>query len=53
MKHAFDLTRHQSLPSVAYMDRLPYVRFMDLSWADGDHDLTMMMVVPDSTGDAS
>jgi len=38
---------------VAYMDRLPYVRLMGFSWADGDHDLTMMMVVPDSAGDAS
>jgi len=26
---------------------------MGFSWADGDHDLTMMMVVPDSAGDAS
>ena len=35
------------------MDRLPDVRLMGFSWADGDHDLTMMMVVPDSAGDAS
>jgi hypothetical protein len=34
------------------MDRLPDVRLMGFSWADGDHDLTMM-VVPDSAGDAS
>jgi hypothetical protein len=26
---------------------------MGFSWADGDHDLMMMMVVPDSAGDAS
>ena len=38
--------------TVAYMDRLPYVRHMGFSWADGDHDLTMMMVAPDSAGDA-
>jgi hypothetical protein len=38
---------------VAYMDRLPDVRLMGFSWADGDHDLTMMKVVPDSVGDAS
>jgi len=38
---------------VAYMDRLPDVRLMGFSWADGDHNLTMMMVVPDSAGDAS
>jgi len=36
-----------------YMDRLPYVRLMSFSWADGDHDLTMMMVVLDLAGDAS
>ena len=35
------------------MDRLPDVRLMGVSWADGVHDLTMMMVVPDSAGDAS
>jgi hypothetical protein len=35
------------------MDRLSDVRLMGFSWADGDHDLTMMMVVPDSAGDAS
>jgi hypothetical protein len=35
---------------VAYMDHLPCRGF---SWADGDHDLMMMMVVPDSAGDAS
>jgi hypothetical protein len=39
--------------TVAYMDLLHYVRHMGFSWADGDHDLTMMMVVPDSAGDAS
>jgi hypothetical protein len=38
---------------VAYMDRLPYERLIGFSWADGDHDLMMMMVVPDSAGDAS
>jgi hypothetical protein len=38
---------------VAYMDCLPYVRLMGFSWADGDHDLMMMMVVPDSAGDAN
>jgi len=26
---------------------------MGFSWADGDHDLMMMMVVPNSAGDAS
>ena len=31
----------------------PDVRLMGFSWADGDRDLTMMMVVPDSAGDAS
>jgi len=39
--------------TVAYMDRPPDVRLMGFSWADGDHDFTMMMVVPDSAGDAS
>jgi hypothetical protein len=41
-----------STECVAYMDRLPYVRLMGFSWAHGDHDL-MMMVIPDSAGDAS
>jgi len=35
------------------MDRLSDVRLMGFSWADGDHDLTMMMVVPDLAGDAN
>jgi hypothetical protein len=35
------------------MDRLPDVRLMGFSWADGDHDLTMMMVVLDLAGDAN
>jgi len=35
------------------MDRLPDARLMGGSWADGDRDLTMVMVVPDSAGDAS
>jgi hypothetical protein len=38
---------------VAYMDRLPGVRLMGFSWADGDHNLPMMMVVLDPAGDAS
>jgi hypothetical protein len=29
------------------------VWLMGFSWADGDHDLMMMMVIPDSAGDAS
>jgi hypothetical protein len=39
--------------TIAYIDRLPYLRLMGFSWADGGHDLMMMMVDPDSTGDAS
>jgi len=38
---------------VAYMDCLPDIRLMGFSWPDGDHNLTMMMVVADSAGDAS
>jgi hypothetical protein len=34
------------------MDRFPDGWLMGVNWADGDHDLTMMMVVPDSDGDA-
>jgi hypothetical protein len=33
------------IPVVTYMDRLPDLRLMGVSWADGVHDLTMMMVV--------
>jgi hypothetical protein len=43
----------QDRSDVAYMDRLPGVRLMGFSWADGDHNLPMMMVVLDSAGDAS
>jgi len=39
--------------SVTHIDRLPYVRLMGFSWADGDHDPLMMMVVSDSARDAS
>jgi hypothetical protein len=35
------------------MDRLPDVRLLGFNWPDGDHNLTMMMVVQDPAGDAS
>jgi len=49
---SWTLTHIFILLNVAYMDRLPDVRLMGFSWADGDHNLTMM-IVPDSAGDAS
>jgi len=39
--------------TVEFMDRLPDLRLMGFSWADGEYDLTMMMFVLDPTGDAS
>jgi hypothetical protein len=33
--------------------RMAYELQLGFSWADGDHNLPMMMVVPNSAGDAS